>query len=281
MEPVKFSRYGFGGVIGARLRANECNWLMKAPGANPGMLDMFKSRDDVSPQDIVPWAGEFAGKFLLSAIQALRLSDKSELGAKTADLVAEMIACQSDEGYLGPFPKNERLLANWDLWGHYHILLALLLWHDETGDADSLQAAVRIGDLICNTFLNTSVRVKDAGSEEMNMAVIHGLGLLYIETRNARYLAMMRQIEIDWETSGDYLLTGIDGVPFYPTTPRLQGGRKFFTIYRALAFSTEITGDPRYLQALESHWRSILRWDIHNTGAFSTGEGAVGDQYST
>src|SRR5580658_4514244 len=63
VEQVKFSRYGFGGLIGARLRANECNWLLAAPRANPGMLGMFAFRDDDAHHDIVPWAGEFAGKY--------------------------------------------------------------------------------------------------------------------------------------------------------------------------------------------------------------------------
>ena len=88
---------------------------------------------------------------------------------------------------------------------------------------------------------------------------------------------MVRQIEIDWETSGNYLRTGLEGVPFYATGhPRweslhdLQG---LATLYR-------ITADRRYLQAFECHWRSIRRWDVHNTGAFSTGEGAIGDPYT-
>ena len=279
MEPVKFSRYRFGGVIGARLRANECNWLMRAPGANPGLLGMFADRDNSAspPSDLVPWAGEFIGKYLLSAIQALRFSDSAELRAQTARLVSETIACQADDGYLGPFPKSMRLKANWDLWAHYHLIQALLLWFDETSDRTALEAAQRIGDLICNTFLDSDLRVRDTGSVEMNMAIIHGLGLLYLRTHNPRYLAMARQVEIHWESTGNYLRTGIEGIPFYATNhPRWESLHNL----QGLAVMYRITGDKRYLQAFECHWRSILRWDVHNTGAFSTGEGAIGDPYT-
>jgi len=277
MEPVKSSRYRLGGVIGARLRANEFNWLTKAPGENPGMLGMFANRDISSPSDLVPWAGEFIGKYLLSAIQALRFTDNADLHSQTANLVAAAIACQADDGYLGPFPRSTRLTANWDLWGHYHVLQALLLWHDETDDVSALAAAERIGELICNTFLDSDVRVRDTGSSEMNMAVIHGLGLLYLRTHNPRLLAMVRQIEIDWETSGDYLRTGIEGIPFYATRhPRWESLHDL----QGLAALYRISGDRRYLQAFECHWRSILRWDVHNTGAFSTSEGAIGDPYT-
>ncbi len=279
MELVKFSRYRFGGVIGARMRVNECNWLMRAPESNPGLLGMFASRDSLTspPLDLVPWAGEFIGKYLLSAIQALRFSDNAELSTQTARLVAETIAHQAADGYLGPFPRSIRLKANWDLWAHYHLIQALLLWFDETADRTALEAAQRIGDLICCTFLDSDMRVRDTGSAEMNMAVIHGLGLLYLRTHNPRYLAMARQIEIDWESTGNYLRTGIEGVPFYATNhPRWESLHDL----QGLGVLYRITGDKRYLQAFECHWRSILRWDVHNTGAFSTGEGAIGDPFT-
>ena len=110
-------------------------------------------------------------------------------------VVAGLIATQAEDGYLGPFPKATRLKGNWDLWGHYHVMLALMLWHETTGDAASLLACRRAGDLICATFLDTSLRVFDAGSPEMNMAVIHSLGRLHRLTGEARYLRMMREIE--------------------------------------------------------------------------------------
>ena len=46
----------------------------------------------------------------------------------------------------------------------------------------------RAGDLICRTYLGSGKRVIDAGSPEMNMAVIHVLGRLYRETGEGRYL---------------------------------------------------------------------------------------------
>ena len=43
------------------------HWIMRAPGDNPGLLGMFAARDDLfSAPNLVPWAGEFIGKYLLS-----------------------------------------------------------------------------------------------------------------------------------------------------------------------------------------------------------------------
>ena len=137
------------------------------------------------------------------------MSDNPQLRTQTKQIVADLIATQAEDGYMGLFPRAIRLKANWDLWGHYHCMQALLMWHEDTGDTASLASARKIGDLICNTFLHTNLRIRDVGSPEMNMAVIHGLGILYRHTREPRYLAMMREIETDWETAGRLSAAGI------------------------------------------------------------------------
>src|ERR1044071_3368891 len=116
------------GVVAERLKAEVDHWLLTAPIANPGMLEMFRLRDRQPPPELVPWAGEFVGKYLISAIQTLRLSERPELRTLVAQTVSDLIACQATDGYLGPFPEAVRLKANWDLWGHYHCMLALLMW---------------------------------------------------------------------------------------------------------------------------------------------------------
>src|SRR5712675_512055 len=47
-------------------------WLKVAPKSNPAMIDMFRDRDRLPLRDLVPWAGEFAGKYLTSAVQVYR-----------------------------------------------------------------------------------------------------------------------------------------------------------------------------------------------------------------
>src|ERR1051325_3468769 len=116
------ARFAFGGLVGRRIRANIDNWLLSAPAANPGLLEMFRLRDRQPPPKLVPWAGEFAGKYFLSAVKALRLTNSSVLRAHVRRFVADLIATQAEDGYLGPFPHAQRLLGNWDLWGHYHVM---------------------------------------------------------------------------------------------------------------------------------------------------------------
>ena len=271
------SRWQFGGVVAPRLEANLDQWLLRAPEANPALTEMFRLRDRQPVPKLTPWAGEFAGKYLISCVQALRLCDRADLREHTARFVADLIGTQADDGYLGPFPKKERLLAHWDLWGHYHVMQGLLLWHDFSGDAAALAATRRAADLICRTYLDGSRRVFDAGSPEMNMAVAHVLAELHRRTGEPRYLAMTDAIVKDWERAGDYLRTGVAGTPFYKTPrPRWESLHDL----QALAELWRITGEARYRDAFISHWRTIREFDRHNTGAFSGGEKATGNAFA-
>jgi hypothetical protein len=68
------------GWAGDRIRANELNWLIPAPATNPGMAGMFTHRLEWPlPDNPVAWAGEFAGKYLISAVQSLSLTANAEL----------------------------------------------------------------------------------------------------------------------------------------------------------------------------------------------------------
>lgn len=287
-EPPREARFRLEGWIADRLQANLNQWLLTAPIANPAMLQMFRDRDRQPRRALVPWAGEFAGKYLISAVQGYRLNRDRRLRDLLQWFVKELISVQDADGYLGPHPRSERLTGKthdgqsplWDLWGHYHCMLGLLLWWRETGDAGALQSACKAADLVCRRFLDTGVRILSAGAEEMNMAISHVFCLLYQATGNARYLQMAREIEKDWETppAGDYVRTALRGIEFYQTPkPRWES----LPNVQAIAELYFITGDERYRQAVLHIYQSIRKTDRHNTGAFSSAEQAVGNPYDT
>ena len=290
LRPPRSPRFAFHGFVERRLAANLEQWLLVAPQANPAMLDMFRDRDRLPRRDLVPWAGEFAGKYLTSAILAYRLDPDERLRAQLDGFVDALIGVQDDDGYLGPFPRSERLIgrtadgkgALWDLWGHYHAILGLLLWYRQVGYRPALDAACRAADCVCRKFLDGRERVIDAGAEEMNMAISHGLCLLYQETGEERYLRLVREIERDWQTppAGDYVRAALAGTPFFATPkPRWESLHDI----QALLSLYEITGNDAYRRAFEQVWRSIRgdehEGDRHNTGGFSSGEKATGNPY--
>lgn len=278
----------FSGFVGERLEAAIDGWLLPAPRANPSLLYMFRDRDRQPRRALVPWAGEFAGKHLTASVLVYRATGDKRLFAATEAFVHDFIAGQDADGYLGPFPRGERLVGKtasgerlWDVWGHYHALVGLLLWHDETGDEAALGAARRIGDLMCRTFLDANVPVTVAGAEEMNLSIAHGLCLLYRETGEERTLRLARRIvDQDWTIppAGDYVRQALAGKEFWELPkPRWESLHCLLALPELYA----ITGEAKYRDAFERLWWSIARGDRHNTGGFTSGEQAVGNPYAT
>jgi DUF1680 family protein len=283
------------GALGRYLAAVTDQWLAVAPDANPGMLDILRDRDRRPYRDMVPWAGEFAGKYLTAAVQAVRLTNDPKLRGVIEAFVDELASLQDDSGYLGPWPQghhltgtapnNEGGIATWDAWGHYHVMLGLLLWHEDTGSTQALECARAIGDLLVEKFLgDVPQRLVDTGSTEMNLAPVHSLCLLHTCTGDSRYLDLALQIVDEFAATnadgaplaGDYLNTGVNGVEFFETPkPRWESLHPIMGLVELYY----ITGDARYRDAFESHWWSIVKLDRHNNGGFSSGEQAQGNPY--
>src|ERR1043166_6740582 len=200
---IRGTHYQFGGRVRDYLAGVTEQWLKVAPRSNPAMLEMFRDRDRRPLREMVPWAGEFAGKYLTSAVQIWRVTSDASLKQCIADFVRRLVALQAEDGYLGPWPKASRLTGRapnvgakggdtWDAWGHYHVMLGLLLWHEETADPAALACARRIGDLFCQKF--ETARLVDTGSTEMNLAPVHSLCLLHRRTGEGRYLNLPSKI---------------------------------------------------------------------------------------
>jgi len=279
MRSINSAQWRFEGEVGRRVEANVENWLLRTPDTNPGLIEMFRRRDRHLPyKKPVPWAGEFAGKYLISSVQACRMSESSKLKEDLASFVKQLVESQAKDGYLGPWPKHERLLGHWDLWGHYHCMLGLLMWHDLTGDSATYKCAVRAADCICNIYVDGNRRPVQAGAPQINLAVLHVIGELYRRTGTKRYLTLMFRIEEDMKTDGDWLRQGVKGVPYY----KLPGGGtrwESLHIIQGLLELYRITGKEPYKQAVVNLWNSLRDFDRHPSGAFSTNESAHGNVY--
>ena len=275
------------GPVADHVRDVTRHWLLVAPDNNPAMLAMFAERDKMPYRDLLPWSGEFAGKYLTGASQVLRLTNDPALRKHLESFVPKLIALQADDGYLGPFPAESRLTgkapnvggnATWDAWGHYHAMLGLLTWHELTGDKAALQCATRIGDLLCTKFAGPDKRVVDTGSAEMNQAVIHSLALLHARTGERKYLDLALEIVEEFADphAGDYFNTGLSGKAFYQSRkPRWESLHPVL----GLAELHRLTGNADFRKSYEQLWWSIAEHDRHNNGGFSSGEQAQGNPY--
>jgi len=100
------TQYELGGPVGHFLKAVTEQWLLVAPLANPAMLEMFADRDSRPYRNLMPWAGEFAGKYLTFAVQVWRLTREARLKSWLDEFVSRLIQLQDRDGYLGPWPAD-------------------------------------------------------------------------------------------------------------------------------------------------------------------------------
>ena len=273
--------FEFGGFLGKRLKANLENWELRVPGADPALVEMFYDRDRSPGRNLLPWSGEFVGKYLCASILSYRILKDPRQKANIDRVFHAFLESQGADGYLGPFDKSQRLTGkNWDVWGHYWAIRALLMYHQEFGSPEALQAATRAADLLVDTFLDQGIALTNDGSYgQMNYAVIHAFTQLYEVTGNPRYLAMANWIVRQWDMPGAglYLKLALAGKDMFEFP-----GNRWESVHDFLGMSDMywLTGDPKYQQAFTAIWRSILKGDRHNTGGFTSGEQTTGDPYN-
>lgn len=281
----------FSDSIGELAQGISKNWLTGMEERNPAILDMFRVRDKKPYRDMLPWSGEFAGKYLTGAHYIFRLTGDTELRDYISRFIDRLVDCMDTDGYIGCYQKNcrmtgafstspDKMQETWDAWSHYHIMLGLLLWNGEEGFAPRcLDAAERIAGFFLSHFYGEGQpRLADIGNTEMNLAPLHGFALLYRATGKEEYLRFALEAAADTaaEGSGDYLNIAASGMEYYqcpkPRWESLHIIIGFTELYRA-------TGEEKYKDCAARLFYSMLKTDVHNTGAFSTDEMAVGTPF--
>jgi hypothetical protein len=116
LERVPRPAFSIDGLLGERIAATLRNWLLPMPAANPALLQMFSDRDrprGARPpsEGLLPWSGEFAGKYLIAGAQFVRLTGDPGLRAHFDRFVRDLIDSQGSDGYLGPFESRARMIG--------------------------------------------------------------------------------------------------------------------------------------------------------------------------
>ena len=264
------AQFDLKGYLGVRID-NIAKDLAQVPGRNPGMLRMLCDR----PQKVIPWSGIYAGQYLSSSQLIWRLTRDEALKARIDSFVREWIACQREDGYLGPF---DNLTGYVSLWNHNAALYGLLLHYEDTGYGPALEAARKIADLVIQTYGPEGKTVVKAGGA--NESISNTIAILYRLTGEQRYLDMANYFvhEVANEAAGvRYFINGLGRktVEDFPA-------RRWESIpnIQTLAELYWVTGDEDYRQAFENLWWTLLGSERHNTGGFSTNEGLLGTPYN-
>ena len=287
LERANLASASFDGVLGKRILANQRHSLLAVPVANPAMVTMFDHTRTPRPggEPYLWWSGEFAGKYLISAVQDLRMSHDEQLERTVADVARALIGYQGADGYLGPFDGNGRFGDNWDVWGHYHCVLGLYEWFRYSQDASALEACEKATQLIWSRF-GPPGNIRALRFPSINSAFAHVAALLYQEVGDSRYLGLVHAFEQLWTPPpagvGDYV--GLFQSPrslYSALGSHARGEPRWERLhsFQALGELFRITGDERYLRAFTNIWRSIRDVDRHSTGGFSALERATSNPF--
>jgi hypothetical protein len=106
--PVASATFGLdpSSAVGAVIGRVVQHFCLPLPLSNPKILEMFRDRDRQPPQPLLPWSGEFVGKYLTHCVQLYKLTATAELGAQIKACFTTLASYQQPDGYMGPFPSG-------------------------------------------------------------------------------------------------------------------------------------------------------------------------------
>ena len=256
------------GFLGYRMNVNLEKRLLQIDSTT--ILSGFRKR----PGSQV-WLGEHVGKFLFSASNTFKYSNDERLKKLTDAIVRQYIACQLPDGYLGTYlPKD--YWTEWDVWAHKYAIIGLLNYYAITGSQPALNTAKKAGDLICKTFGD------EPGKRDLNTAGYH-VGLapgsilepmadLYRFSGDVKYLNFCEYILRAWEhPNGPKIMSGLEK---YGQVTKVGNGKAYemLSCFLGILKYYKITGDSRYLRAMETAWRDIRDNRMYITGTSSKDE---------
>lgn len=291
MDSVFFKQIHIAGYAGELAENVISNWLLGLRESNPAILDMFHERDLKPYRDLLPWSGEFAGKYMIGAYYIYKLTLNKKLYLYMQKFIDELITCIAEDGYIGCFQKECHLTgaysqtpessgSTWDAWSHYYIMYGLFLWSELYRCGQLMQAVCKIAGCFTSRFYTQSKGscILDMGSAEMNLAPLHIFVLLYAKTKNKEYLDFALKImeDVATEEGGNYIFYASNGSEYYQFPNNRWEG---LLIIRGIYELGCIQQNETYCKTAEHIFYSIMKNDIHNTGAFSTDEQAIGTPF--
>ncbi len=263
------------GYLAQKLDAAYQNRILAQPVDR--LIEPFRHPDETRC-----WQTEFWGKWLTSATLAYRYRPEPDLKKVLDKAVADLIATQTPDGYIGNYAEAHRL-EQWDIWGRKYCLLGLLAYYDLFHDTKTLPAARKLADhLMRELSAHNALIVKQGNHRGMAAtSILEPICQLYSRTGDSRYLAFAEEIVTEWETPGNpQLITKatVDVARRFPKPNTWWGweqGMKAYEMmscYEGLLELYRLTGKTAYRKAVEETWANIKATEINVVGSGSSVE---------
>jgi DUF1680 family protein len=224
-------------------------------------------------------------KVLEGASYALAVQPDPRMSAYLDDLIATIGKAQEPDGYLYTTrtinPQSPHRWAGSERWkmdpidSHElynagHLFEAAVAHYQATGKTNLLHIATRVANLLCDTFGPDKLHIWP-GHEIVEM----GLAKLYRATGDKRYLDLAKFfLDVRGETGNDYRRDDYHQSRIQPVdqTEAVGHAVRAGYLYSGMADVAALTGDERYLRAIDSIWENVVGRKLYLTG----GIGAMG-----
>jgi len=239
-------------------------------------------------------AGEFCSRYAFDdsdvykiiegASYALQVRPDSTLDGYLDALIARIAKAQEPDGYLYTArtinPAKAMAMAGKERWTNLkdshelynlgHLYEAAVAHYQATGKKTLLAVATKSADLIARTFGPAGLRYPP-GHQEIEI----GLVKLYRVTRDQRYLALAKFFLDERGNPAGHTLYGEyaqDHKPVVDQDEAVGHSVRAAYMYSAMADVSVLTGDARYVAALDRLWDDVVLRKLYLTG----GIGATG-----
>lgn len=263
------------GLLGYRMKVNLEKRLLQIDSAI--LLSGFRKRPGSQT-----WIGEHVGKFLFSASNTYKYSNDIRIKQLLDAMAKEYMVCQLPDGYLGTYlPKD--YWTDWDVWAHKYAIIGLLNYYSVTGNKAALETAKKAGDLLCRTFGDESGKrdIITAG-HHAGMApgsVLEPMVDLYRYTADKKYLQFCDYILRAYEHSNGPKI--ISALETYGTVTKVGNAKAYemMSCFLGILKYYRLTGDEKYLKALQTAWSDIRLHRLYITGTSSIHEHFADDDF--
>ena len=264
-----------GGYVGSRI--DDCiEKRVKAQDVEH-LVEPFRSREEKSR-----WQSEFWGKWIQGAIASYRYTRDAELYEIIKQGAEGLMATQTPDGYIGNYAP-EYQLQQWDVWGRKYSTLGLLAWYDLSGDKRALKAARGVIDHLMTQVGPQATAIAMTGNYfgMASCSILEPVVYLYQRTNDKRYLEFANYIAEQLNSpEGPQLLDRADKpvarrFPHPEVWWSRENGHKAYEMmscYEGLLEMYKLTGEKKYLDAVEKTVETIIEQEINIAGSGSAFE---------
>ena len=264
-----------GGYVGSRI--DDCiEKRVKAQDVEH-LVEPFRSRNESHR-----WQSEFWGKWIQGAIASYRYTRDAELYEIIKQGAEGLMATQTPDGYIGNYAP-EYQLQQWDVWGRKYSTLGLLAWYDLSGDKRALKAARGVIDHLMTQVGPQATAIAMTGNYfgMASCSILEPVVYLYQRTNDKRYLEFANYIAEQLNSpEGPQLLDRADKpvarrFPHPEVWWSRENGHKAYEMmscYEGLLEMYKLTGEKKYLEAVEKTVDTIIEQEINIAGSGSAFE---------